>query len=443
MHNTKAVSISSLAALLVSLSVVVAGAQAPLSLDEAISRGLAQHPTIASARAGIQESSARTRQARSGWFPRVEFTEAWQRGNQPVFVFGSLLAQRQFTQDDFRLDKLNHPDAVGNFRAAVTIEQVLFDGLRTPSATKSAAIGRDLAAIALRDAESGIRLGVTRAYGQVLMAEAQRRAAASAVTSADEDLRRVERRRDAGMATEADVLALQVHRAQVAERMIRAESQESIARAQLNEAMGGDLDQVFTLQLPLAAAATEPAITDLEREALEVRPDVLRASAQERLAREAVTMSRAGFLPMAAVQGSFEGNGSSFTDRSSSWAVGAVFRWNVFSGFGDQARLAEAKAAVERARSERRRLEALVRMDLRDALARVREAKARVDVGRSIQAQAKESHRIVRDRYEAGLAGINDLLRSANAVLDADVQYTASTVDVVISAAMLERARGK
>jgi hypothetical protein len=41
------------------------------------------------------------------------------------------------------------------------------------------------------------------------------------------------------------------------------------------------------------------------------------------------------------------------------------------------------------------------------------------------------------------MASINDLLRAANAVLDADVQYTASTVDVVISAAMLERARGK
>jgi outer membrane protein TolC len=174
-----------------------------------------------------------------------------------------------------------------------------------------------------------------------------------------------------------------------------------------------------------------------------LRPDVVRAAAQERLATEGLTMATAGYLPTAALQGSVEANGPTFGDRASSWTVGAVFRWNLFAGFSDQARRAEAKSAIERARSDRRRVEALVRMDLRQALSRVREARAREDVGRSIQDQARESHRIVRDRYESGLASINDLLRAANAVLDADVQHTASTVDVVISAAMLERARGK
>ena len=30
--------------------------------------------------------------ARAGYFPTISFSEAWQRGNQPVFVFGSLLS---------------------------------------------------------------------------------------------------------------------------------------------------------------------------------------------------------------------------------------------------------------------------------------------------------------------------------------------------------------
>jgi outer membrane protein TolC len=58
-------------------------------------------------------------------------------------------------------------------------------------------------------------------------------------------------------------------------------------------------------------------------------------------------------------------------------------------------------------------------------------------------AQAKESHRIVRDRFDAGLAPVNDLLRSAMAVLDAESHQTAAGIDVLISAALLERARGR
>jgi outer membrane protein TolC len=443
MHTYSFFRTSILAAALVAAAGADAPAQERLTLDDAIARGLRQHPSLTAARAGIAEASARVTQARSGWLPRVEFSEAWTKGNQPVYVFGSLLAQRRFTLEDFQLDRLNHPDALGNFRAAMVVEQPLFDGVRTLAAVRSASTGEELAHVGLRDAESGVRVNITQAYGQVLMAAANRRAAGSALESADADLQRVERRRDAGMATEADVLALKVHHAQIRERVIRATSQEAIARAQLNEAMGEPLDLRFELDLTPAPPADEPPLDSLEQEALDSRPDLARAAGQVRLAEQAMTTARAGFLPTAGLQGVWEGNGSTFADRASAWTVGLMFRWNVFAGFADQARLGEARAGVERARAERRRAEGLVRLDVRQAYARVKEARAREDVGRSIQAQARESHRIVRDRYEAGMASINDLLRAANAVLDADVQYTASTVDVVISAAMLERARGK
>jgi hypothetical protein len=67
-------------------------------------------------------------QARAGYWPKVDVAESWQRGNQPVFVFSSLLAQRQFTAADFALGALNHPDALDNFRLSVMVEQSLFDG---------------------------------------------------------------------------------------------------------------------------------------------------------------------------------------------------------------------------------------------------------------------------------------------------------------------------
>ena len=425
------------------LVAVEVSADTPLTLDDAIARALRQNPAVRATEAAGEEAAARARQARAGWLPRLEVSESWQKGDQPVFVFGSLLAQRRFTQNDFRLDALNHPDALPNYRAAVTVEQTLFDGLRTPAAVRAAAIGEELADIGQRDVASSLRVGVTQAYGGVLMAMAHRRAADAAVESATEDLRYVERRRDAGMATEADVLALQVHVAGMRARAITAGSQETIARARLNDAMGEPLDAAFTLTPVTNPAAEAAPLPDVEAEAVAARPEARRADAMERLARTSVTMARAGFLPVAGLQGVFEGNGGTFGDRASSWAVGAVVKWNLFAGFADHAKLAEAKAALSRAAAERERAAALVRLDVRSALASVESARAREDVGRSAVAQARENQRITRDRYEAGLAGVNDLLRSANAVLEADLTHTAATVDVIVSEAMLARARGK
>ena len=421
-----------------------AAAQSPLTLDEAIARALKQNPSTRAAAAASQEASERARQARAGWMPRLDVTETWQRGNQPVFVFGSILAQRSFTQANFAIDALNHPDPVSNFRTGISVEQLVFDGARTRSANRSAAIGEQIANAGSRETASSLRLGATSAFGEVLMAQGNRAAAAAALESAEEDVRRAERRRDAGLATEADVLAVKVHLAQIRERQISAASRETVARLKLNEVMGEPLDARFELRVPaVAAIAPTTAVADLEAEALANRPDVIRAGAQERLARESVTAAKSVFYPQAAVQGVYEFNGGTFADRVSAWTVGAVIRWNLFGGFADSAKLGEAKAATERASAERHRQEAAARVDVRAALARLDEARARLEVGRLAVAQAKESHRIVRDRFDAGLAPVNDLLRSSTAMLDAESNQTGAAVDVLISAALLERALGR
>lgn len=430
-------------ALLVAVSATAAFAQAPLTLDDAIALALRQSPVLRGARAAEREAASRTRQSRSVWLPRVDITEAWQRGNQPVFVFGSLLAQRRFTQDDFRLDALNRPGALANFRMAVTVEQLLFDGSRTLGAVRTAALGEDLAREGGRAAVAQVRVGATEAYGHVLLARASRAAAEAGVRSAEEDLRRGERRRDAGLATEADVLALQLHLADIRARQITATSQELVARTQLNAVLGEPLDRQFDLQPAAPVLADVPPIEALEQEALRNSPSALEAAVREKLAREAVSSARGAFLPQAAVQGGWEANGRSVADRASSWSVAAVVRWNVFAGFADGARLGEARAALDRTKAERDRVEAEVRVGVRAAVARLDEARGREAVGRSARALAAERQRIVRDRYEAGLADVADVLRAASAVIDAEVRHTAATVDVLVSAAMLERARGR
>src|SRR3989304_10307198 len=75
----------------------------PLTVDDAVARALARNPAIRAASAAGDEADARMRQARAGYLPRVDVVDAWQRGNQPRHVFGSLLAQRRFTSADFAL----------------------------------------------------------------------------------------------------------------------------------------------------------------------------------------------------------------------------------------------------------------------------------------------------------------------------------------------------
>ena len=79
-----------------------------------------------------------------------------------------------------------------------------------------------------------------------------------------------------------------------------------------------------------------------------------------------------------------------------------------------------ATAAASRARAEADDARAQAEVDVVTAVQQVTTARARQAVGAAAVAQARESQRIIRDRFDAGLAPVTDVLRAASAVLDAD-----------------------
>jgi outer membrane protein TolC len=420
-----------------------ASAQPPLSLSQAIARAKAYSPDAGSAAAAEREATERVTQVRGGYFPKVDVAESWQRGNHPVFVFSSLLAQRQLSAADLALDALNHPAATDNFRAALAVEQSLFD--RTTSANvRAASIGLDMAATGRQLVDQELTSAVTDSFGRVLIAAATARSAAATVETARADRELAGNRRDAGRVTDADVLQLDVYLARTLEQQVEASSDERIARARLNYLMGEPLGAMFSLDL------TPPAIviditnpTALEEEALKHRPELALAMQQEQLAAATVDAAQAAFLPQVAAQGGWELNGGAWNSRSSSWVAGAVARINLFHGLADKARLAEAREQVTRRALEKSKAETMARLDVQIAIARLEAARASEMVGRAAADRARESRRILRDRYESGLTDAATLLSSAEAVQQADTQQIAARVNVITATATLQRTIGR
>jgi outer membrane protein len=419
-----------------------AAAQDRLTLADAIQKARATNPAARAAIAAEAEAAMRLRQAQGARLPRVDFIEGVQRGNLPVYVFSSLLSQRRFSQADFAAHALTHPAALTNHRAAVTVEQPVFNS-EIETGVRSARLARELAAVGRDATDRDLAVETTVAYGRALSASASLRASQAAVAAAEEDARRARDRRAAGVVTEADVLALEVHLAQVKAGAIEADADRRVASAELNRAIGEPLDREYVLDLPPAPAVSTEELPTLEALALKTRPESRRAGLQQDLARVQRQGARRAFLPQVGWQGGYEWNGDHFSDRAGGWTVGAELQVNVFRGFIDRARVSETAHALERAVAERESAESAIRLDVRRAWLRLEAARARVDVGVTAVSQARESHRIIRDRYEAGLVGVGDVLRAAQARLDAELQHTAAQVDVITAAAALDRAVGR
>jgi outer membrane protein TolC len=433
------------AALVVSLP-VPAAAQLRLTLDDAVGEALTGNRSLQSARAATSQAEAAVREARAGFFPRIHLAEAWRRGDQPVFVFSSLLSSRRFAASNFAIDALNHPDPVGFFQTAVGVEQVLFDGGRARAALQAASLQRDMSRYDVDEAAAGVRVTVTQTYGRILTAQAAKRAADTGLAAARSDLARLEARRDAGMATEADVLSLRVHVGDLERRAIQADGDAAIARAELNRLLGAPVDRDFDAVEPAdvaGTAATTPRIVELTARAESARPALRRAVAAEAVTRELERQARAGLVPQVAAQASVDVSGTRPADRASSWIVGGEVRWTWSTGGAETARVRAASAAAARARLDREDARAAVQVEILSAAQRLAAARARQAVGAAAVEQARESQRIIRDRFEAGITGVADVLRASATMLDAEADRTAALVDALVSQAMLGAALGE
>jgi len=154
------------------------------------------------------------------------------------------------------------------------------------------------------------------------------------------------------------------------------------------------VNQAFLLEpAPAVTGIDVSDLAALEAEAIRARPDVTLATLQQQLARASQTAARAAFFPQVSAQGGWELNGSAWNSRTSGWIVGAVARVNLFNGFADKARLAEATDRATRHAHERGQAETAARLDVHVAVARLDAARASEAVGRDAVAQARESRR--------------------------------------------------
>jgi outer membrane protein TolC len=124
------------------------------------------------------------------------------------------------------------------------------------------------------------------------------------------------------------------------------------------------------------------------------------------------------------------------------WLASVSVRWNLFNGFGDKARIDEAKYMLRRSQAEGDRTGSAIRLEVRRAWADLRAANQRIEVARAAVEEAQESLRITQNRYAAGLNNVTDLLRNETAVLDAKTRYLAAVNDQRVAAAMLQKATG-
>lgn len=421
-----------------------ANAPEALTLPLAVEIALRTNPLMRATASGREMADAQAGEAKAGRFPQIQLSETWINGNNPVFVFGSLLEQGRFAPQNFNLSSLNNPGPLNNFRSGVTVKAPLFDGRQTSTRVAVAKLNQKQADAQIDQVAQRVRFDALKAYYGVLLAQMKKEVADEAVKLAEADVKRSGDRVEVGATVSSDLLSAEAQLAEFRQQQIQALGEVVVARAALNTAMGLPVDALQNVSGRLVAKTFDVAAqAELMRTALDHRPDYSRATLSRDSRREQWKGARGEFLPRVDV---FANAGVSANkgiyDGSGDYVVGASVTFNLFDA-GRKARVAQARAAAELAASEQELLANQIRLEVVRAYQEFVSARERLLVAERVIGHATEALRIVQDRYHEGLTTITEVLRAETALVRARLNLLGARYDHYVGYANVLLATGR
>ena len=420
-------------------------APASLTLQAAVQQALEKNPQLQSAADTADAATARVDQSKAAWYPRIDFSQGFTRGNNPVYVFGTLLTQRRFTTENFDLGRLNAPTPLDNFQTRFDGQMLLFDSGQTRYRVQGTKRAKTAADFEKEQARQDLIARVVRAYYGVIAAKEEEAASGESLRAAEANEQHAEHLQKAGLIVDSDLLSARVFSAQMKDREIRAQNGVELARLALARELGmaPGAEPAVSGGLREPETADQKSAEDWEKRALENRPALQAAQFAGEAAASTRKSAKAEFGPKLGVFADYERDGLSLAGNGgTNWTAGARLEFNIFAGGAQKARLAEAQANENKAKHDLEWFKSGMLLEVRQAYLGISAAAQRAAAARQSAEQAKESLRIIQNRYEAGLTTITELLRAQSAQLDARTAYLSAVHDWRVAEADLEWAAG-
>jgi outer membrane protein TolC len=390
-------------------------AQQRVTLAEATAEALAKSDLIRAEDARVAGAAGAVAAARGNLLPTVVFEERFTATDNPAYDFSMKINQGNFTPADLQgaPGTFNDPAAISDYQSSITLTQPLYSR-------------RALLGVAMAKAEAGavslervrrreeVSHQVLQAWLGALAAEAYLETAIRAEEDAAEHRRLAGVAEAAGTGLASDRLRAEVALAEARRMHLTVENDLEIARRGLGLAVGREE------ALAPAAAGVATGEPDLETllAGVSQRADLRALAARAANAHRAGDVAKAARYPEFGLTAAVQANDSDHPlgAEGTSYLVGVGLTWRVFDGLRTKAAETQAEAGARQVESYLAAMTKEARFRVREAWLRLKEAQAGIAIADSALAAAQESVRLVRMRYENGLAPMVTLLDAQSAL---------------------------
>jgi len=408
----------------------------PLSVDELFRLGTENSLQLKKARMQEVISNEREKTARTDLLPNIQIgASAGVIGQPIIFQRGMSHPVRPET-----------PDWSQNYN--INLTQPLYQGGKIQNKIREAKLQKQIATLNTADNEAETKLILLQQYMTLFSYYKQREVLARNIEESERRLKDIHRMKQEGIVTRNDEIRSELQLTNDRLAYQEAENDIAITSQQLDILLG--LDEALLIAPDTTLLYTAVSLLDYDtyvQMAYDNYPGMQIARQQIRLVENDIRLVKANYLPSLSLHA---GNtlarplSSTMADMyNNNWNVGLSLSYNLSSLYQNKHRLHEARQTVLLQKYTEDLLMQNVRINIRTAYTRHKEALERVEALKLSVRQAEENYRIVQNRYLNQLSILTDLLDASSVRLDAELQLTVARTKVIYTYYELQRACGK
>jgi len=301
----------------------------------------------------------------------------------------------------------------------------------------------------LVSARNDLVLTVKEAYYNVIKTKMLVGVSENAMQRGEEQLKIAQSRYDLGSASLSDVLKAKVLRSNAQIELISAQNNYSIAKANLNYAMGIDVTEQIEIDEKYPQTALDITYDKALNEALSQNPAYRQLSFNLSATKAQQWIARTSFLPSIGFNVSHStsvkelNNLFDFKKIDSGFSFGVGLSFNVFNNLGDTYNLVSANKAVNTAEENLINQKNSVALQVQQAYLNLQMNKEAFRVSEEAVTSAQEDLNIVKEKYNLGAATMLDILDAEVSFKQAQVNQVQAHFNYNIAASSLENVMGR
>ena len=412
------------------------------TLKELLETGFQNSKDLKISNSKVLSSSAKIDEIISQFFPQLTFNAGYTRlSDVPAFEVSIPNIPQPIKLYDMILD---------NYSMKLSVQQPLFTGFRLSSLKNSSEFLNNASELDLQKDKNELALNIQIAYWNYYKTKLLKLYIDDIVKTNEAHLEDTKNLMNNGLATQNDVLKLEVALSNAKLQQIDAQNNIELARISLNKAIGISITETTEIEITnIDTSGISLNLTALINEAKDKRAELKSTDYKISAAKENISASRSTYFPSISLIGDyyFSQPNSRYqpplNQFKGSWDVGVNLNWSLWNWGNTSSQVVQAEQNLIQTQTSLEQIKENIEVEVNENYLNIKYARDKLSVASLGIVQANENLRITEEKYKVQLASSTDLVDAQNSLLLATTNYINALVDFQISKVKLDKSLGR